>query len=209
MWNEIKKSILSGILISIGGSVYLSSVVAGFPWFGAVLFSAGLFTICEYGLNLYTGKVGYIGYKFKDIKYIGLVALICLINIITTFVLGILIGKFFPSIRDAALTTYAKKLDASLLKAFVSSIFCGMLMFLAVDTWKRGKILGVFIYVPVFIICGFDHSIANSFYNGAALSDFTFTWKNLAFVLLVILGNGLGGILFPVFTRDWKSAPQQ
>ena len=74
--NNIIKSILSGILISIGGTVYLSSINSGVPWFGAILFSAGLFTICEYGYNLYTGKVGYIGFHFKDVKYIGLVLLI-------------------------------------------------------------------------------------------------------------------------------------
>lgn len=205
--NNIIKSILSGILISIGGTVYLSSINSGVPWFGAILFSAGLFTICEYGYNLYTGKVGYIGFHFKDVKYIGLVLLICLFNILTTFVLGFLIGKNFTEVAQTAQTIYEKKLNASLVKAFVSSVFCGILMFLAVDTWKRGKKIGVFLYVPVFIICGFDHSIANSFYNGASFaagSSLTFSFSNLIFILLVVLGNGLGGITFPVLTRLLK-----
>lgn len=205
--NNIIKSILSGILISIGGTVYLSSINSGVPWFGAILFSAGLFTICEYGYNLYTGKVGYIGFHFKDVKYIGLVLLICLFNILTTFVLGFLMGKNFTEVAQTAQTIYEKKLNASLVKAFVSSVFCGILMFLAVDTWKRGKKIGVFLYVPVFIICGFDHSIANSFYNGASFasgSSLTFSFSNLIFILLVVLGNGLGGITFPVLTRFLK-----
>ena len=78
MFNEIKKSILSGILISIGGCVYMASVTAGLGWLGALLFTGGLFAICVYGFNLYTGKVGYIAYHFKDTKYISLVAIICL-----------------------------------------------------------------------------------------------------------------------------------
>ena len=207
--NNIIKSILSGILISIGGTVYLSSINSGVPWFGAILFSAGLFTICEYGYNLYTGKVGYIGFHFKDVKYIGLVLLICLFNILTTFVLGFLMGKNFTEVAQTAQTIYEKKLNASLVKAFVSSVFCGILMFLAVDTWKRGKKIGVFLYVPVFIICGFDHSIANSFYNGASFaagSSLTFSFSNLIFILLVVLGNGLGGITCPVLTRFLKDA---
>lgn len=205
MLNEIKKSILSGILISIGGCVYMACVYAEIAWVGAVLFTGGLFAICVYGFNLYTGKVGYIAYKFKDTKYIGLVLLICLFNIITTFVLGILIGKFFPNIHIAAVKAYMAKLAAPYWKDFVSSVFCGILMFLAVDTWKKGEKVGMFIYVPVFILAGFDHSIANSFYNGAALSDATWTLNNLFFILIVIAGNGVGGMIFPLLTRSWKN----
>lgn len=203
--DEVKKSILSGILISIGGCVYLSSITLGYSWFGALLFSGGLYAICVYGFNLYTGKVGYIAYNFKDAKYIIFVLQICIVNILTTFLLGLLIGSCFPSIHEAAVKSYTAKLSSPYLKDLVSAIFCGMLMFLAVDTWKKGNKIGLFIYVPVFIICGFDHSIANSFYNGASFGDYTFTLKNLLFVLIVILGNGLGGMIFPLLTRDWKS----
>lgn len=45
MLNEIKKAILSGIMISIGASAYLSCLDKGLVWLGAILFSAGLFTI--------------------------------------------------------------------------------------------------------------------------------------------------------------------
>lgn len=77
-------------------------------------------------------------------------------------------------------------------------------MFLAVDTWKQGQKIGLFIYVPVFIIAGFDHSIANSFYNGAALGEYTFTLNNLWFILIVVAGNAVGGMIFPLLTRSWK-----
>ena len=52
---EIKKAVVSGILISIGGCVLIASTKSGMMWAGAVLFSLGLFAICEYGFNLYTG----------------------------------------------------------------------------------------------------------------------------------------------------------
>lgn len=204
MLNEIKKSIISGILISIGGCVYLASVYSGMPWLGAILFSGGLLAICIYGFNLYTGKVGYIAFHFKDIKYIGFVAQICLFNILTTFILGVLVGKYFPNIRETAVKVYTAKLAAPYGKDLVSSIFCGMLMYLAVDTWKQGQKAGLFIYVPLFIIAGFDHSIANSFYNGAALDSYTWTLNNLWFVLIVIAGNAIGGMTLPLLTRKWK-----
>ena len=55
--NNLLKGIFAGIMIGIGGIVFLSlenKIV------GALLFSIGLLTICMYGMNLYTGKIGYI-----------------------------------------------------------------------------------------------------------------------------------------------------
>ena len=51
------KGIYAGIMIGIGGTIYLSvsnQVV------GAILFAIGLLTICVYKMNLYTGMIGYI-----------------------------------------------------------------------------------------------------------------------------------------------------
>lgn len=206
MVKNIKNAILSGIMIAFGCSVYLSCVDKGLGWLGAFLFSAGLFTICEYGFNLYTGKVGYIAFRFKDIKYIRLVLLILFFNLLTTFILGIIISQNFEAVRTVALNVYFAKFQMPLWKLFLSGVLCGILMYLAVDTWKKGAKIGCFIYVPLFILCGFDHSIANSFYNGAALSEHTFTLQNLVIVLIVILGNAVGGMLVPLLTRTWEKS---
>ena len=50
-------AVLAGIAIGIGGVVYLSldNKIAG-----ALMFTVGLYTICVHGLNLYTGKIGYL-----------------------------------------------------------------------------------------------------------------------------------------------------
>ncbi len=222
---EIKKSVLSGILITIGGAVYMASRTisigsVNLMWLGAFLFSAGLFTICVYGFNLYTGKVGYIALHFKDTKYIGLVVLICAFNLLTTFVLGIVVAYAFPNIGAEAFKVYAPKLNLPLFKIFISGTFCGLLMFLAVDTWKKGFQYGVFIFVPVFIFSGFDHSIANSFYNGASFghtifadesflnpdsANFAvFSARNALLTFTTVLGNGFGGMVIPLLTRKWK-----
>lgn len=52
MINDIKKSILSGLMICIGGTVYLSCLALNLRPLGAFLFAAGLYTICMYGFNL-------------------------------------------------------------------------------------------------------------------------------------------------------------
>ena len=51
------KSILAGIMIGVGGTIFLSS---SDKVIGATLFAIGLFMIVINGFNLYTGKVGYI-----------------------------------------------------------------------------------------------------------------------------------------------------
>ncbi len=225
MLNDIKKSILSGLMITVGGTVYMAcrTINCGsmnLMWLGAILFSAGLFTICVYGFNLYTGKVGYIAYHFKDMAYLRLVFLILVFNLLTTFLLGIVIAYTYPKIGAEAFKVYTPKLNMPLLKVFISGTFCGLLMFLAVDTWKQGKTIGCFLFVAAFIFAGFDHSIANSFYNGAAwghqlfadesflikdAADFkVFSMANALLVIVTVLGNALGGMLVPLLTRSWK-----
>ncbi len=198
MINDIKKSILSGLMICIGGTVYLSCIALNLKPLGAFLFAAGLYSICMYGFNLYTGKVGYIAYNFKDTKYISLVVLVLTFNLLSTYILGILASYAFPMIVEPAKNIYAAKYQTPLLRLFISGIFCGLLMFLSVDTWKKGTKIGVFIYIPVFILCGFDHSIANSFYNGIANGLNTFTLQNVLIFAVVIIGNAAGGMLIPL-----------
>lgn len=201
MINDIKKSILSGLMICIGGTVYLSCVALNLKPLGAFLFAAGLYSICVYGFNLYTGKVGYIAYNFKDTKYIRLVVLVLAFNLLSTYLLGILTSYAFPMTVEPAKNIYAAKYQSPLLRLFISGIFCGLLMFLSVDTWKKGTKIGVFIYIPVFILCGFDHSIANSFYNGIANGLNAFTLQNVLIFAVVILGNAAGGMLIPLLAE--------
>ena len=46
-------------MIAVGGCVFIGCTDRGFAWVGAILFAVGLFTIFHFGLDLYTGKVGY------------------------------------------------------------------------------------------------------------------------------------------------------
>lgn len=51
------KGIYAGIMIGIGGTIYLSM---SSKVLGAIFFSIGLMMICIFNMNLYTGKIGYI-----------------------------------------------------------------------------------------------------------------------------------------------------
>ena len=55
--NYLIRGIFAGLMIGIGGTIYLS---LDNKIIGSFLFSIGLLMICMYNMNLYTGKIGYI-----------------------------------------------------------------------------------------------------------------------------------------------------
>ena len=199
------KSVLAGVMIAVGGTVYLSldnKVV------GACLFAIGLFIIVTRGLNLYTGKVGYIFDEGNGLSYFVEVLVTIAGNFIGTFCFGFLLRftRIYAPLQEKAQGMAKAKLGDNLVSIFILAVFCGILMFLAVNGYKRlgdklGGYLGVFLGVIVFILCGFEHSIANMFYFTAA-----WVWGAKAFLYLfvMIIGNGVGGVLFPLCGKAIK-----
>lgn len=179
--------------IGIGGCVYLSSEV---KWVGAVLFSVGLMTVVAFRLDLYTGKVGYV--VENKPSYL----LDILMIIVGNFVGSLIMGAMMP--MGAAETLVANKLQIEDLSVFFRGILCGILMFIAVDFYKtRNSFLAIFFCVPVFILAGFEHSIADMFYFCSAGS---FTLESLVFILIVLAGNAVGCMLIP-FCRKYMYDP--
>ena len=68
-------------------------------------------------------------------------------------------------------------------------------MYLAVSIYRDNKTpLGILFCIPVFILSGFEHSIADMFYFAASG---IVSVKAFAFLWIVILGNSIGGMLLP------------
>ena len=187
------RAILAGVMISIGGTIYLTCES---KLLGAFLFSIGLYAICAFGLNLYTGKIGYV----IDNKRKYLIELLITLagNLIGTVACGYLIflTRQGDKIRFAAKVICEIKLNDNLLSIFILSIFCGIIMYLAVDLFKRltdfGKYMGIFMGITVFILAGFEHCVANMYYFSAANM---WEWKTILYVIVMILGNSVGSIL--------------
>ena len=200
-------AILAGAAIAIGGAAFLSveSKIVG-----SVLFTVGLFTVCTFGLNLYTGKVCYL---FENkIGYTLDVVIIWLGNLAGTFLAAqaFLASRIGPAMAAKALTLCDAKLGDGLFSIFILAIFCNVMIFIGVDGFKRnphelGKYLALFFGVVVFIICGFEHCVANMFYFSVAG-----VWSAKAFGYLIVmtLGNAVGGVIFPLL-RMWKEKKAQ
>ncbi len=195
------RGIYAGILIGIGGCAYLAvkNNVAG-----SFLFSIGLLTICMYQMNLYTGKIGYI--LVNKLNYIYELILSLVGNFIGTFIVGFLMRQT----RQTSLILKAQdlvkiKLDDNLISILILSIFCGMLMYIAVNNYKTnkteiGKYIGIFMCVMTFILCGFEHCVANMFYFSAAWS---LSLKTLLYLLVMIAGNSIGSIVIAFFYNKY------
>ena len=190
--------ILAGILIAIGGSVYLA---CDNRYVGAVLFSVALLCICYKGYGLFTGKVGFLPEQHdKSAWTVTLTALLG--NAIATCLLGWAVRYALPQLGETAKVICDAKLTQLWPQTAIRGVFCGILMYLAVSIFRDHKTASaIFFCVPVFILSGFEHSIADMFYFGASG---IVSRQAFGFVWCVILSNAVGGMLLPLLTKLTK-----
>ena len=191
--------ILAGILITIGGGVFLSCEN---KTVGAVLFAVALLCICYLGYNLFTGKICYMADK-HDRDAFSLLLLGLLGNLVGTVAGGYLLRYAVPAIGETAFTVCTGKLENQLFfQTLIRGIFCGVLIYLAVEIFKtKNTISGILFCIPVFILSGYEHSIADMFYFAASG---IVSVQAFLFILTVILGNTIGGLLIPVLKKAAK-----
>lgn len=202
MKKNIKMFLLAigaGLAISIGGTVYLS---VDNKIIGSLLFAVGLYAIVLNGLFLYTGKVGYLVVQSDKIEYLGLLAITWLGNLAGTWIGAVaVLNTRIQGIRENAVGICETKLADGPLSIFLLAIFCGILMYIAVDGFKeKENPLILFICVSVFILSGFEHCIANMFYFSIAGA---WSLKTIVYLIIMTLGNSLGGVLIPSL-KKWK-----
>ncbi|WP_033164508.1 formate/nitrite transporter family protein [Clostridium sp. KNHs205] len=193
------RAVMAGVAISVGGMIYLRAenhVV------GAFLFSLGLFTIYTFGLDLYTGKVCMI--LNKPLKFLGTVLIVYLGNAVGTVGTGYILRATKQSqYLEHASEVVAGKLADNLFSTFIMAIMCGLLMCIAVLGFLNikdgvGKYLALILPIMVFILSGYEHSIADMFYF-----SFANVWggKALLYINVIALGNLVGGCILPLVTK--------
>lgn len=202
---NLVSSIIAGILIGIGGTAFIfckfKFTELG-DFIGAFLFSIGLFAIVVYGLNLFTGKICYV--LFEDKKYALNMLTILLGNLIGTMFVGYLIRYTAnDSILQIADGICEGKLNNNYLQSFILACFCGMMIYLGVNIYKESdhqvaKYFAVVVAVIIFILCGFEHCIANMYYFSIGNA---WTLTSISYLLVMILGNTVGGFFLPLLRK--------
>ncbi len=189
-------AVLAGVAIGIGGVLYLSvedKVV------GALLFTVGLYTVCVHGLNLYTGKVGYLVNKHASewADYLIELLVIWTGNLAGTYLVAYAVLETrICGISHTAEVLCEAKTEDSIASLFLLAIFCGLLMYAAVEGYQAAKHPAIlFMGVAAFILCGFEHCIADMFYFSLAGA---WSMHTLLCILAITAGNSLGGMLIPL-----------
>ena len=186
--NIFPPAILAGICISIGCVVNLR--VGGVA--GAVLFAFGLTTVVYYGLKLYTGTAGFIRRQGDW----GMLLVVLLGNIVGCLFTAWLIAYAQPDCVEPAAKILAGRLAKGPLACFLLAIGCGFIMTTAVEFARKGKMLPLVLGVPVFILCGFAHSIADAFYFLVSPADVVLQPAVPVVYLSEVLGNFVGCNLY-------------
>ena len=196
------EGIAAGVYIGIGGAVFLA---CDNRYLGAVFFTVALLSICITGMQLFTGKVGMIVTSHTRADVVSLFG--CLLGNLTGTLLCALIARVgVPHLEERSLAVAGGRMDAfvgpaDLFRVLFAGILCGILMYTAVWAYKqKNTVWGILFCVPVFILSGFEHSIADMFYMffaGTFAPAQFFTPRVFLFLLLVVLGNSVGGMLIP------------
>lgn len=182
-------SIMAGLFIGIGGIAATTVAVAVKPealgkLLGAIIFPGGLTMVLIAGSELFTGNclliipllekaiTGKSMFKSLVVAYIG--NLIGCAALAAAVVFSHQVGLFDNGVAVSVISTAAAKCSMSFTDALIKGILCNFLVCIAV--WISfaakditGKIIGVFFPILMFVVCGFEHSVANMYYIFAGL----------------------------------------
>ena len=224
-------SVLAGALIAFPGAV---TNMAGYGLtnnsiirvLSGLLFAFGLGMVILSGAELFTGNtlmtIGVLDKRVKLPKVLRSWLVVYVGNFIGSLLVAVLCAKFgWVGAGKGALAVFSMKVAAGKMtmpfaNAFFMGVMCNVLVTLGVlfslsAQDVTGRILGAYTPVAFFVICGFNHSIADMYYctvglfckgqyaaqaAEAGVNVAGLTWGNyfLGNMLPVTLGNLVGGV---------------
>lgn len=224
--SKTRLSILNMLLLGAfaGAFIALAGVAATFAnvyagrLAGACVFPCGLAMVVVAGSELFTGnslivisvleKKSTVTGMLKNWLFVYLGNLLGSLLIVVLAVYG---GVFSnQDVANALVTTAVGKVGLGFADALFKGILCNVLVCIAVwmsfsTKTSEGKIIAVFFPIMAFVICGFEHSIANMFYlpggiltasrYGIAAEGLSWGSAILRNLIPVTIGNIIGGAL--------------
>jgi len=139
----------------------------------------------------------------------------CLGGFLVAYLFGHIVGLTEGAFLDKTVAVAQAKIADPPIVAFVSGIGCNIFVCLAVYLGALaksylGKMFGLWFPVMVFVVCGFQHVVANAFIIPAAIFSQSTTiswWDYLQNTLWVFLGNAVGGSLFMAVPLIFMTKP--
>lgn len=191
----LRSSFLAGVCIGVAGFGYLAEKNI----IGAVLFAFGLLTVVHYGLKLYTGTAGFI--KKNEV---GMLLLVLGGNLLGCLAVGLMARCSPMPLQETAQKILEGRLAMGPWKGAILAIGCGFIMTTAVTFARQGKNLPLLFGVPLFIMCGFPHCVADAFYYMCIPIDFLLTnWVEvITFYVSIVIGNFFGCNFYRFIWKD-------
>ena len=209
-------AIFAGAFIALAAVACTIAGVVVNKFMGALIFVAGLSMVIIAGSELFTGnclifaavldkKVSFLSMlRNWGIVYIGNLCGAVFIAFLVVF------SGCLDNFSDAVITCAASKATIDFTDALIRGILCNILVCIAV--WMAfaaetvtGKIVAIIFPITVFVLCGYEHSVANMFFIPAGLFQKMFKGINVEGLNLfgffvtnlipVTLGNIIGGCL--------------
>lgn len=205
-------SIMAGLYIALGAQGFM--VTYDNIFIRASVFPVGLMLVVIVGGELFTGNClmtfSFIQKKISFKSYANTLIQVFFGNFIGALIIVFLLyfgGVYKNPILAETIVKIAKaKVALSFTEALSKGILCNILVSLGVwfaltakDT--TGKLLGCWFPVMLFVLCGYEHCVANMFYLPLAkILDSSITIGQIFNNLLpVTIGNFIGGgILVPM-----------
>ncbi|MDO4633179.1 MAG: formate/nitrite transporter family protein [Eubacteriales bacterium] len=212
-------SFMAGLYIALGSIMmgFVGGILTGQPaqkLVCGIVFSVGLCFVTMGGAELFTGNnfVMSVGGMRKSVSWGQVIRLwiVCYLGNLAGSIVAaaIFTGTGIPAGGDIGAffaNAAANKMAGAPLQLFTKAILCNILVCVAIWCGAKlksegAKIAMVFCCVGTFVTCGFEHSVANMTFltiglmnpQGAAVSLGGFFYN----LIIVTLGNMLGGILF-------------
>lgn len=184
----VLRSMLAGMTIGFGCIAYVLNIDNKI--LGSFLFSLALLTVLVQEMILYTGKIGFVENIYDGVIMIP----VMLFNMVGIYIVGRIIT--YTSLDFSAVIPLVNaKLSAPDISSFILAICCGVMMYFAVYNFKKEK-HPLYVIMPImcFILCGFEHCIADMGYF--AIAAVPFDTNFFIKMGLYIAGNGIGSLIF-------------
>ena len=220
-------AVLAGAFIALAGvGSVIGTALAG-KLAGACIFPAGLAMVVLAGSELFTGNnlmvISLLEKRITAGRLLAAWAVVYIGNFAGAAAVAALgvYGGAFDSVYESLVATAQAKVAIPFGQAVLRGVLCNVLVCTAV--WMSmaakdaaGKVAGLYLPIMVFVLCGYEHSVANMFYipagwmaavrYGAPLGGLGIGPFLLGNLLPVTLGNilggaGLGALLWAIHLR--------
>ena len=204
----VKKSILAGVLISVGALFSMAAKQYG-PVVQGLCFSVGLFAVLCTGSKLFTGSMLGIETVWRKQTSVSDMAVLWVTLWAFNLVGAVIVALMAWCMSfDATAIAHAKAM-LPWHSLFIRAVLCNVMVCLAVWVFNHSEhtavnaLVASVLPVACFVACGFEHSVADMLYMPLGWLQGAVSMADcMRVILMVTAGNVVGGVAFAWMVRE-------